>query len=178
MDVVWCVVLILVALLAWLATWAGLPGNWVIVVAIASYLLLGPDTGRLALGWPTLTLAIVLALLGEILELVAGALGVAKAGGSRRSSVLALLGSLVGALVGLVVGVPVPLIGSLLAAVLFGGLGALAGAALGESWKGRSFDESLEVGKAAFVGRVLGTGAKILCGSLMVGVLLLGLLLT
>ena len=34
---------------------------------------------------------------------------------------------------------------------------AMIGAFLGESWKGRDFDASLEVGKAAFVGRLLGS---------------------
>lgn len=175
MAIVWCVLLILILLAGWLMTWVGLPGNWIIVLAAAVYLLLVPDDLRIAIGWPTVAIAVGIAVLGEVLELVAGALGVTQAGGSRRSSALALAGSMLGAVAGLLIGLPVPVVGSLLAAVLFGGLGALAGAALGEGWKGRSFDESLRVGQAAFVGRVLGTGAKIVCGTIIVGVIGLAL---
>ena len=43
---------------------------------------------------------------------------------------------------------------------------------LGESWKGRDFDASLQVGKAAFIGRILGTVAKMIVSSIMVAVAL------
>ncbi len=99
-----------------------------------------------------------------------------KAGGSRRSAALALVGSLIGGISGLAIGVPVPVIGSLVAAVLFAALGALAGAMIGESWKGRDLDQSLRVGKAAFWGRVLGTLAKALIGAVMVVVALAALI--
>ena len=87
---------------------------------------------------------------------------------------LALVGSLVGGVVGMVVGVPIPIIGSLAAAPIFGGLGAMVGAMLGESWLGRDFESSLEIGKAAFVGRMLGTLGKLIVGSVMVVVVLRG----
>ena len=177
MAVFWCVLLVVILIVGWLMTWMGLPGNWLIVLAAAIYMLLVPQDLRIALGWIPLAAIILLAILGEIFELIAGALGVAKAGGSRRSSILALIGSMLGAMLGLVIGVPIPLIGSLVAAVIFGGLGALVGAALGEGWKGRTFDESLQVGQAAFVGRVLGTGAKIICGTLIVAVVAVALVI-
>jgi hypothetical protein len=41
---------------------------------------------------------------------------------------------------------------------------------LGEQWYGRSLDESWQIGKAAFWGRVLGTLAKTAVGAAMVGV--------
>ncbi len=100
-----------------------------------------------------------------------------RAGGSRRSAVLALVGSLAGGATGVLVGVPIPLVGPLVAAVLFAGLGALAGAMLGESWKGRSLDQSVRVGKAAFWGRLFGTLAKTLIGAVMVVVALAALVL-
>ena len=58
--------------------------------------------------------------------------------------------------------------GKQIAAFLFAGLGAFAGAVLGEVWKGRSLDQSLDVGNGAFWGRILGTMAKTLVGSVMV----------
>ena len=44
----------------------------------------------------------------------------------------------------------------------------IVGAVIGETWKGRDLDTSLDIGKAAFVGRVLGTAAKIIVCTLMV----------
>lgn len=161
----------------WLMTLVGMPGNWLIVAATALYAWLGPVDTRLAIGWPAVGMLVGLALLGEVVELASGAAGVAKAGGSRRSAVLALLGSMVGGVVGLFVGLPVPVVGSLLAAVVFAGAGALLGAALGENWKGRDLDSSLRVGLAAFWGRVLGTLAKTLVASVMAGVVLAALIL-
>jgi uncharacterized protein YqgC (DUF456 family) len=175
MHVLAAVTLVLIAALGWLSQLVGLPGNWIIVVAAAAYAWAMPPDGRTALGWETVIILLVLALVGEILEFVAAAMGVSKAGGSRRGAMLALVGSIVGGIVGLFVGLPIPIVGSLAAALVFGGLGALAGAFLGESWKGRDFDQSLGVGKAAFVGRVLGTLAKMIVGSVMVAVTIVAL---
>ncbi len=43
---------------------------------------------------------------------------------------------------------------------------------ISRAWKGRDFETSLEVGKAAFVGRLLGTAAKMIISSIMVVVTL------
>lgn len=153
---------------SWIAQLVGLPGNWFIVAAAALYAWLVPADAWTAMGWRAVAFLLVLAVLGEILEFAAGALGVSSAGGSRRGAVLAIVGSLVGGVVGLFVGLPIPVIGSLVSAVLLGGLGALLGAMIGESWKGRDFDASLAIGKAAFVGRMLGTVAKLVICTLMV----------
>ena len=84
---------------------------------------------------------------------------------------MALFGSVVGAVVGMFVGIPIPIVGSLIAAIVFAGLGAAAGAVLGESLFGSSqWNSSREIGLAAFRGRVLGTLAKMLVGSVMVAV--------
>ena len=164
--------MVVVLAVSWLAQLLGLPGNWLIVAAaVLDAWLMGPDaTG--AISWQTVFVLAALAVAGEIAELAASAAGVKQVGGSRRGAVLAIAGSIVGSIVGLFVGVPIPIVGSLVAAVLFGAVGALAGAVLGESWKGRDFDASLTVGKAAFVGRVLGTVAKMIVSSLMVAVTL------
>lgn len=177
MAFLWAMLLTLAVAAGWLLTLVGMPGNWLIVASTACYAWLGPGDTRLAIGWPVVGILVGLALLGELMEVVAGALGVAKAGGSRRSAVLALLGSVIGGIAGLFVGLPVPIVGSLLAAVVFAGGGALVGAALGESWKGRDLDRSLQVGVAAFWGRLLGTLAKTLMASVMAAVVLAALLL-
>jgi uncharacterized protein YqgC (DUF456 family) len=161
---------------AWLAQLVGLPGNWLIVLAAAGYAWLLPEDAATAIGWNTVLALAALAVAGEVIELVAGAAGVTKAGGSRRGAVLAIAGSVVGSLVGVFVGVPIPIVGSLVAAIVFGGVGALVGAVLGEQWKGRDLDTSIAVGNAAFVGRVLGTVGKMITCTIMVAVTLAAIL--
>lgn len=177
MSIFYATLLLAVLLLLWLLTVVGMPGNWLMVAAAALYAWLVPHDAAASFGWGFVLALAVLAGLGELLEALAGALGVAKAGGSRRGAVLALLGSLAGGLLGMAVGLPIPLVGSLVAAVLFAGIGALLGAMVGEKWKGRDLDESWAVGKGAFWGRLLGTLGKVLVGSIMIVVVAAALVL-
>ncbi|REK19118.1 MAG: DUF456 domain-containing protein [Planctomycetota bacterium] len=167
MTILAAILLVVFVVVSWGSQFVGLPGTWMIVGAAALYAWLVPPESYLAITWATVAVLAVLAVVGEVLEFVAGAAGVSTAGGSRRGAVLAILGSIVGGIIGMFVGLPVPVIGSVLAAVLFGGLGALAGAVVGETWKGRDLDTSLVIGKAAFVGRLLGTVAKVIVCTLM-----------
>lgn len=172
----WAVLLLISLLAGWGLTVVGLPGNWLIVGAAAVAALLLPPESRLDIGWPTVAGLVVLATFGEVLEFAAGAMGVAKAGGSRRAAALAMVGSVAGGITGMLLGLPIPLIGSVVAGVLGAALGALAGAYLGEDWKGRGFDRSIRVGQAAFWGRLLGTAGKLFMGTLMVVVVLAALI--
>ena len=140
------------------------------VAATGLFAWLVPKSSAVTLGWGTVIVLLVLASIGELLEFLAGALGVAGAKGSKRSAVLAVVFSIVGSFLGLAVGAPVPVVGPLVAIILFSGIGALVGAMLGEFWKGRGDDEALRVGRAAFWGRILGTVSKILVGSMMVAI--------
>ncbi len=151
--------LILVLLAGWCMTMLSMPGNWVMVGAVALFAWLAPSEG-LDISWQIVAVLAVLAVLAELLELAASALGAKRAGGSRRGAMLAIVGSMVGAIVGAMVGLPIPIVGSLVAAILFAGLGALVGAMLGETWKGRTLAESWQVGQSAFWGRLLGALAK------------------
>jgi uncharacterized protein YqgC (DUF456 family) len=165
MSILTAVVFVLALFVGWMLQLVGLPGTWLIVAVAAAYAwLISPE----AIGWPAIATLVVLAVVGEVFEFLAGALGVASAGGSRRGAVLAIMGSIVGGIVGIFAGLPIPVVGSLAGAVLFGAVGALVGAVIGETWKGRDLDTSLDIGKAAFVGRVLGTAAKIIVCTLMV----------
>lgn len=153
--------------LSWCTNLLSLPGNWCIVVLTAAFawLLQLPD-GR-GISWVTVGVLVLLSLGGEMLESLAGAAGAAKLGGSRRGMVLAVTGALLGSLAGAVVGIPIPLVGSAVAAVFGGAVGAFAGAMLGEHWKGRQFDHGLKIGRAAFLGRLLGTAGKLVIGAIM-----------
>jgi len=101
-------------------------------------------------------------------EFLAGALGVKRAGGSRRGAIYSLGGGLAGGIVGMFVGLPIPIIGSAIAAVLCASLGAMAGAVIGENSIGRETGHSLQIGKAAFWGRLFGTLGKTAVGAIMV----------
>ena len=151
-------------------TFLGMPGNWILLGVAAGVHWLAPPEYRAWLPINAIAIMGALAVMGEVLEFAAGALGVGKLGGSKRSAALALLGSLIGAIGGMFVGIPIPLIGSLLASLVLGGVGAYLGAAIGERWAGRDWSKSLEVGYAAFWGKLLGTFGKIACGAIMAGI--------
>jgi len=146
----------------------GLAGNWVMLGSMGVHRWAVGGEGRLGVGWSTLMALLLLVALGEALEFFAGVLGAGKAGGSRRAVVLSMIGGLVGASLGFGAGNAVaPVVGGMVGVLLLSAGGALAGAVLGETWKGRSLEESLEVGRGAFVGRLLGTLSKTLVGAAM-----------
>ncbi|MGI9428499.1 MAG: DUF456 family protein [Bythopirellula sp.] len=159
--------LVLAIIAGWGLTLMGLPGNWLMVGAAALYAGFAPATGVTSLSWTTLAVMAALAAAGEVAEFGAGVWGARRAGGSRRAAIFSLIGSMVGALMGATLGLPIPLLGPPLAAVLGGATGALAGAALAERTRGETSGQSLRVGGAAFVGRLLGTGAKTLVATIL-----------
>ena len=144
---------------------------------LAFYVWLGPTEGRAAIGGTTLVISFVLALAGETIEFAAGALGAQRAGAGRRATTFAMLGSIIGAIAGAAIGLPVPVVGSVLAAMLFGGLGATAGAMYGHWSDGKPWKESWTIGHAAFWGRTFGTLGKMLTGLLIVVAVILGVTL-
>jgi uncharacterized protein YqgC (DUF456 family) len=171
MDYVWAVLLVVGSFVGWLLNLIGLPGNWLALACCAVYAWGGPNEGRLNIGWGVVGSLCALALVGELIEFLAGAWGARRAGGSSRGAALALAGSVVGGFAGMFVGVPIPVVGPLAGALLFASLGALAGAVVGERWKGRGMDESLRVGNAAFWARMLGTLGKTLVGAVMLALI-------
>jgi uncharacterized protein YqgC (DUF456 family) len=177
MSVVWAILLLLILAAGLVLTLFGLPGNWLNLAATVGYVLLVPEDSRFALGWPVVIAVGVFAAMGEAFELLAGAMGASRAGGSRRGAVLAVCGSLVGGLLGAIVGVPIPIIGSVIAVILGAGAGAFTGAMLGERWKGSDWDKTWEVGHAAFWGRLLGTFGKVAFGSMIVVLIIFALII-
>ncbi|WP_253156029.1 DUF456 domain-containing protein [Stieleria tagensis] len=162
-------------LLAWLTNLIALPGNWICVALVALYVWAGPQQGRIAIDYTVLLATFLIALVGEIVEFIASAFGAKRAGASRRSTLYSILGSMVGAIAGAMIGIPVPVIGSLIAALLFGGLGAAAGAMYGEWTDGRRWRENWTIGHATFWGRTFGTIGKFLAGMALVFVVLVAL---
>ena len=176
-EIALAVLLVLACLATWMANLLTLPGNWAGVALLAAYSWLGPEQGRIAIGLASVATAFGFALVGELLEFFAGAFGASRAGASRRSTLYAIIGSVAGAVIGAIVGTPVPVIGQALAAILFAGLGATAGAMYGEWSQGKSWRESWSIGHAAFWGRTLGTLAKMFVGFGIVAVALAAIIL-
>lgn len=171
------VLIVVLCIASWATNLIALPGNWISIALMAIYVWLGPQEGRAAFGGTTLVIAFGLALAGETIEFAAGAMGAQRAGASRRSTLFAMIGSVVGAILGAAVGLPVPLVGSVLAAMLFGGLGATAGAMYGHWSDGKPWKESWTIGHAAFWGRTFGTVGKMLTGLMIVLTVFLGVLI-
>ncbi len=167
LDWLWASLLVLIGACMWLLNLVSLPGNWAMVAMLTLYVWLGPDEGRMSVGIAAIVVAFLLAIAGEIVELIAGAMGAKRAGASRRSTLFALLGSTVGAIAGAIIGVPIPAVGSIIAAVLFGGMGACLGAVYGEWTDGKAWKDSWAVGHAAFWGRTFGLLGKLSIGFLI-----------
>jgi uncharacterized protein YqgC (DUF456 family) len=144
---------------------------------LALYAWIGPADSRAAISYTAVTAAFAVALIGELIEFVAGAAGAKRAGASRRATVFAVVGSIVGAVSGAIVGIPVPVLGPLLAAILFGGLGAAAGAMYAEWTDGRPWRESWTIGQAAFWGRTVGVIGKFGVGLVIVAIAIGGVLI-
>jgi uncharacterized protein len=84
-------------------------GTWLVAVAaVLAAVLSGADFPGLG----TVLLFVYVAILVEVAEVVAGAWGVKKRGGSGRAGFMAVVGGLVGLVLGSAI--PVPVIGSLL----------------------------------------------------------------
>ena len=138
-----------------------LPGAWAflalaLVVELADGLYL-PEGATTTFAWPVWVTGLVLAGLGDLLELLAAALGVKKGGGSRRG----LIGAIVGGILGVFL-TPffawVPFLGVLLAVLL----GTFLGALLGELSHARhTMGTALVPALWAALGRLLGTTGKV-----------------
>ena len=168
LDITLALLLTLLALTSWAANIFGMPGNWFLVLMAGVCFYLRAEDSPCHVGLAPLIAIVVVAILGEVLEFAASALGASRMGGSKRGTVLAVGGSIAGAIAGLFVGslIPIPMIGPVIASLLLGASGAFAGAIAGERWVGKDWDSSIQIGSAAFWGRLLGTVGKAVCGTI------------
>ncbi|MBI5441607.1 MAG: DUF456 domain-containing protein [Deltaproteobacteria bacterium] len=142
--------------LFWLGILFGLPGTWLMVLVAVGVRVSQPELELFSAG--VLWAAAGLAMLGEVVEFVLGAAWTRRVGGSRRAAGLSILGGLIGAVLG--TAIPVPLLGTLLGACA----GAFAGSLAGDLLAGRSWLQGVRAGRAAAVGRFLGTVSKLVLG--------------
>lgn len=157
--------LLLAAMLAGLfITLLNLPGLWVMFLAAGLYLW---ATRGLFLGYRSLLVIGVIALVAEVVEFFAGTAGAKRAGAGRGGLWGAVIGAFIGGILFTAL-IPIFVVGSIAGVVL----GTFAGAALGELLAGTQVIGSLRVGVGAAKGRFLGTMAKLMFG---VAILLIAL---
>ncbi|GAA4427501.1 DUF456 domain-containing protein [Bremerella cremea] len=159
--------LLLANMTAWVSTLITLPGNWILLLFTFLYAYFLPAEYYPRVSWTVVIVMAVLAILGEVLEFLAGAAGAAKQGGSRWGIVLSLVGAFVGSLTGAIMLSFVPVIGTMIGALLGGALGAFGGAWAGEHSSEKTHEERWAIGKGAFVGRIMGTVGKLAVGVIM-----------
>jgi uncharacterized protein len=127
----------------------GLPGLWVMVLAVLGY---GWLTEFRTVSVGLILLVMGLALVGEVVEAWLGFRMARRYGGSSRAG----WGALVGGLAGAVIGVPVPFIGS----VIGGFVGAFVGATLFEYTRARHSEGAVMAGWGAVLGRAAAAAVK------------------
>ena len=108
-------------------------------------------------GWPSLSLIAILAVLSYVIDFAAGALGTKKLGGSSWG----IVGSIAGAAVGIFFGIPGLI------------LGPFVGAVIGEYAKRRHLGLAGKAGAGAWLGLVVGTAAKAALAVSMIAVFVL-----
>lgn len=136
----------------------GLFGNWVILGTLA---ITWAATGFEHFGVWILALLLMLAVLGEVIEMLAAGYGASRFGGGKGAA----LSSLVGCIVGAILGSPwFPLIGTLAGAIL----GAFAGAVLFELLVEKKIaSDAIRTGVGAALGRTGAVLAKVIIGLIM-----------
>ena len=107
-------------------------------------------------GWTTVAVLGALAVIGWLVDLVAGAVGARYLGASRRS----FWGATIGAFAGLFFGLPGIV------------LGPFIGAVAGELSSGRNVYQSGRVGIGTWLGMVVATAAKLAIAFLMIGIVI------
>jgi uncharacterized protein YqgC (DUF456 family) len=155
MIYVWSVVLILINVICLLLVAFAIPGNWLMVIATAvfAWLLRGQDF----ISVYTLIAITLLAILGELLELLGGMGAAKRSGAGFWGSVGAIAGAIGGAILGTFL-IPIPIIGTLTGSAI----GAAVGSAILSGAKGRNRRTSLAVHTG--IGQFIGSSMKLMVG--------------
>lgn len=140
----------------------GLPGTWLMLIAALLLQWWRPET----FSWWTIGVVSALAIIAEIVDVVASAVGAGSAGGSRRS----YAGAIVGGIVGAVVGTPIaPIVGTILGGVVGAGVGA---ALTDRTVPLRTWRHSARVGQGAAIGRLISVVVKMAIGGVIAAILI------
>ena len=155
-----------------LITLFGLPGGWIMLtVALVIELSDSLWGGGYTWGWIALGICGGLLVIGELIELLASALGVKVGGGSRRGMIGSIIGGIVGGILFTFTPIiPIPVIGTLIGAII----GTFVGAIVGEVTlqDAPSAKQVATSATGATIGRILGvigkTGIAAICWCILV----------
>ena len=131
-----------------------LPGNWIAIILLLLWKLIGPVSSTNELNVSFFMILIAIAAVGELLEWIIQLKVGKKMGSTGKGNIGGIIGSI---------------IGSILLLPLFFGFGALIGALLGafigcyafELLSKRPHNEAVKAAWGAFIGRFLGMGLKL-----------------
>ncbi len=137
-----------------------LPGNWMIVLTTGLFAWWRQDADVIS-AW-TIGAMAILALIGELIEFLAGLGGAKKAGAGWMAALAAVGGALVGAIAGTLL-IPIPLVGTLLGGCVGAGLATWGVERAG----GKQKQDSVKSGIGAGVGVFIGAAAKIAVGVIL-----------
>lgn len=136
----------------------GLPGLWLMMASALGYAW---GTGWRYLGAKSLVALLVIALVAELVEFLAGSAGARKAGGSKRGMVGAVIGGLLGGI--FLTFIPIPIVSTIIGVCL----GTFLGAFVTEMLVGKETGHSAQIGVGAAKGRFVGMLLKTLFGVVM-----------
>jgi uncharacterized protein len=151
----WLILLTIVNAFWLMLGFFSLPGNWLMIITTILFALWQKNIFSIY----TIIAAVILAIIGEILEFVAGAAGTKAAGGGKKAMAAAIIGAIIGAIAGTMI-IPIPIIGTLLGSAI----GAALAVLIVERGAGKEFNASFKAAAGAGMGRILGMSAKIITG--------------
>jgi len=142
-----------------------MPGTWLMLLStgLFAWWQWGGADDEPMVGWWALAALLGLAVLGEVVEFIAGALGASGAGSSRRGAMLAVVGGVIGAILGAIFLAFLPIVGVLIGAAIGAGAASLGG----DLWAGREWGAALKTGQGAVIGKFAGAVGKLAIAVLM-----------
>jgi uncharacterized protein YqgC (DUF456 family) len=160
-------VLIVFAWLGVLLTLITLPGLWLALLAGVGVAIWQPEL----ISWWTVGAAGAIAVIAEVLEFAAGAMGASKGGSSKKGAVGALIGSIAGAILGSPIFFP---LGTIVGGVIGAGVGTML---IERGVHKKTWQDTTRAGKGAAVGRLAATVIKTALACVMAVILTLGVLI-
>ncbi len=163
------VAIVLLCAVAVVLSCVSISGTWVVLGAAVIAILMRGETGFP--GWLTLVVFLLLSIVVEVAEAVAGSWGVVKRGGSKLAGLVSLIGGLLGLVVGVLIPIPIigPLIGML--ALSFGSVFMV------EHWRLKHIEHAANIAWGAVWARILVIFLKVIITLGMSAVLLIGMAL-
>ena len=144
-----------------------LPGLWFMAAIYGIYAWL---TGwNHFVGWPSFGTMLILAAIGEVVEIFMGGAIAKRSGASSRGMLGAAIGGIVGGIF-LTALIPIPVVGTIIGVCL----GAALGAGIVELLIHQDVVHSVRVGTGAFKGRLMGIVGKVFVGAIMLIVAVIG----